>query len=367
MLRELALPIITVASLALSARLPAQTFTDEAAASGCADTSFAQGVSWMDHDRDGDLDLFVAGARGEANLLYRNDGVLPFAEIAGPAGIAGPMTDAHGCTVGDYDNDGWVDVDFDDDGDLDIHSASTGRDRLYRNSGNANHWLQVVPAGTVDNRSAIGATVELDIAGARQWRFLNGSAGAFSQNVLPAHFGLGAANVVDRLTVHWLDGTQDTLLAVPGDQRVSIPQSSGRASVSPIGAGCPNAGGLTPVVSNFGLPVVGQAFALSLAQGASSVPVFWLTSALPAPAPFPLGNGCVLQPDVAALLTLAVSTTSPTGGALRPLSVPASRALIGGVLILQALLLDPTGSPMPGIGLRLTLSNGVALRFGAAP
>jgi hypothetical protein len=381
-------------------------YTEIAAAAGVNYQPNTYGAHFADLDDDGDLDLFVAGARGEANLLYRNDRTLPLVEIAAAAGIAGPLNDGHGCTIGDYDNDGFQDVyvldfqgtnrlyrnlggmrfsevpqaaganatgqqgydcvfvDFDNDGDLDIHSASSGRDRLYRNSGNANHWLQVVAVGTVDNRAAIGATVEIEVAGRRQWRLLNASAGAFSQNVLPAHFGLAGATVVDRITVHWLDGTTDTRLSVAADQRVRIVQSSGAAAVSALGAGCANAAGRTPSLSSATLPVLGGTLSLVVANTVPSVPAAWLTSVSPLPSPFDLGNGCILQPSLATLITLAGTTTSAGGSSTLALPVPATRALLGLRLLFQTLVLDPTGPVVPVSGLRFTITNAVDVRLG---
>lgn len=364
------------------------------------------GCHFADFDNDGDLDLFVAGARGEANLLYRWDGTLPFVEIGVAAGVAGPINDGHGCTVGDYDNDGWLDiyvldfqgtnvlyrnlggmqfavvpaaaganasgqqgydcvfVDYDNDGDLDIHSASTGRDRLYRNSGNSNHWLQVTAIGTRDNRAAIGVTVEIEVQGQRQWRLLNASAGAFSQNVLPGHFGTGSATVIDRVTVHWLDGTTDTRTAVAADQRLTIVQSSGLARVTPAGVGCSNGTGSTPLLVGVGLPQLGASMSLSVGLGGGSVPVVFFTSAIAQPAALPLGNGCVLEPDLGAGIVLAAATSSTTGSAQTFLVVPSQTALLGADLIVQSILFDPGANLLPLVGTSLTLSNALGLQLG---
>ncbi|MBL8897246.1 MAG: CRTAC1 family protein [Planctomycetes bacterium] len=385
-------------------------YTEIAALAGVNYQPNTYGCHFADFDNDGDLDLFVAGARGERNLLYRNDLALPFAEVATAAGIAGPLADGHGVAMGDYDNDGWLDlyiqdfqgtnrlyrnlgtgslqfqqvanaaganasgqqgydcvfVDFDNDGDLDIHSASTVRDRLYRNSGNANHWLQVFAVGTIDNRSAIAATVEIEIQGRRQSWLLNASAGAFNQNHLPAHFGLGSATVVDRVTVRWLDGTQDTWTNVAADQRLRLVQRSGLASATIVGAGCPGTGGLVPSLSSLQPPLLGAPLVIALAQAAPNTPAFFLAALNPVPVPLPLGNGCTLELDLATSFALLQTSTNLVGNALLPVAIPSSREFLGAEILLQGVVLDPQGAPLPGGGPRLTLSNALALRLGVA-
>jgi hypothetical protein len=84
------------------------------------------GACWFDADADGDLDLFVANQSGAADALWRNEGA-HFENVAARLGVAGPRrtTDMGGvgCAVGDYDNDG----------DLDLFVAAYGRNLLYRN------------------------------------------------------------------------------------------------------------------------------------------------------------------------------------------------------------------------------------------
>lgn len=91
------------------------------------------GVALFDHDNNGTLDiLFVSGTNwpgdppaesGASSLrLYSNDGAASFREITAPAGLT---TQLHGmgCAIGDYDNDGWID----------LFVSCLGGNRLYRN------------------------------------------------------------------------------------------------------------------------------------------------------------------------------------------------------------------------------------------
>jgi len=77
-------------------------------------------VGMFDYDRDGDIDLFFTGGgeltgppieiRGRPAVLYRNNGNLRFTDVTEEAGVGGGAYYSHGCTVGDYDRDGWPDL-----------------------------------------------------------------------------------------------------------------------------------------------------------------------------------------------------------------------------------------------------------------
>ncbi len=109
---------------------PAAAAWVDATIPALADTIPSRGVSWVDFDGDGDLDLYIAD--NGANLLYRNDGEDPmepgswlFVDVAGDMGA-------------DLDNTGRGSVgvwgDYDNDGDPDLYLANdVGSNRLFRN------------------------------------------------------------------------------------------------------------------------------------------------------------------------------------------------------------------------------------------
>ena len=84
------------------------TFTNRSATSGIPNTPYGCGVAAFDYDRDGDLDLFLS-QKTFPNRLMRNNGGLQFTDVAAAAGVATP-TPATGCSVADYDGDGWPDL-----------------------------------------------------------------------------------------------------------------------------------------------------------------------------------------------------------------------------------------------------------------
>src|SRR5262249_22807249 len=95
--------------------------------------TFGSGVAWLDYDNDGFLDLFFAnganlraGKPSPGNALFRNTGKGTFVDVTQSAGLAGNGGFSTGVAVGDYDNDGF----------LDIYVAGYGANTLYHNNGN---------------------------------------------------------------------------------------------------------------------------------------------------------------------------------------------------------------------------------------
>jgi hypothetical protein len=96
---------------------------------GPTDARPTVGACWLDMDNDGDLDLYLANQSGAADAMWRNDGSA-FTDVAAALGMTGPprtkLEGGVGCAIGDYDNDG----------DLDIFAPNYGHNLLYRNNSN---------------------------------------------------------------------------------------------------------------------------------------------------------------------------------------------------------------------------------------
>jgi len=93
------------------------TFTDVTEKAGLAHTGWGQGVCVGDYDNDGNEDLFVT-YYGK-NVLYHNNGNGTFTDVSEKAHVAGNGAWSTGCAFVDYDRDGKLDlfvatyVDFD--------------------------------------------------------------------------------------------------------------------------------------------------------------------------------------------------------------------------------------------------------------
>jgi hypothetical protein len=85
------------------------TFTDVTAKAGVAHSGWGQGVCVGDYDNDGWDDLFVT-YYGK-NVLYHNNGDGTFTEVSEKAGVAGKAPRWNtGCAFVDYDRDGRLDL-----------------------------------------------------------------------------------------------------------------------------------------------------------------------------------------------------------------------------------------------------------------
>ena len=112
--------------------------------------TLGSGAAFFDYDADGDPDLyFVNGAplpgyvsqEIPANCLYQNNGDGTFTDITEKAGV-GDTGYGHGCAVGDYNNDGK----------LDLYVTNYGVNRLYRNNGDGTFTEVAESAGVTEPR-----------------------------------------------------------------------------------------------------------------------------------------------------------------------------------------------------------------------
>ncbi|HFE65353.1 MAG TPA: T9SS type A sorting domain-containing protein [Caldithrix sp.] len=214
---------------------------------GLNDSGRSGGSIWFDYDNDGDLDLFIVN-RIDQNFphlypgckLYRNDINInnKFMEVSNSLGI-GDTISADGCTVGDYDMDGDLDLylavrggrnkyfrndvnitgifseignqlnvsdtlntlgalngDYDNDGDLDIYAVNFHREicRLYRNNINTNNYLKIRLLDKIDHFDRQGSLVKVYLANTDSligMRVVDGGgSGGITQDEYDCHFGL---------------------------------------------------------------------------------------------------------------------------------------------------------------------------------
>jgi hypothetical protein len=110
-------------------------------------------------------------------------------------------------------------VDFDRDGDLDIITNSvSGPIRVYRNNESQNHSVSVELRDYLGNRFGIGAKIVIHYASGggpesrrHQIREIKSGGGFLSFDPLVAHFGLGKFEVVEQIEIQWPDGESTTV------------------------------------------------------------------------------------------------------------------------------------------------------------
>lgn len=199
------------------------TFTESTSPAFMLD-EITMNVTSGDFDNDMDIDLVVVEtgrAKNRPSHLYENMGEGQFVVHTNGWGIQGDVAGiGDAVTTGDFDNDGFLDL-FITNGSASYFLDSAGID-LYRNLGNANHWLILDLEGTESNRDGVGAQVFVLAGGVTQVANQTGGIHASSQDDHRIHFGLGANQVAAQVIVRWPSGTVDGLTNVVADQFMTI-------------------------------------------------------------------------------------------------------------------------------------------------
>ena len=202
-------------ALYLSGRRSFRDRADVARLGGHSMRYLGWGASMADFDLDGHLDLAVFNGHvypqadlpgmdttyAQPDFLYRGDGSGGFS--VGPLSDAGP-TVSRACVSADLNGDGWPDlVAIELDGALRV-LLNRGAEDL--SEGEARHWLGVRLRAASGVRDALGARVDVEWEGGARSATVR-TAGGYQAAVPPeVHFGLGAADRVRRLVVHWPSG-----------------------------------------------------------------------------------------------------------------------------------------------------------------
>jgi hypothetical protein len=222
--------------------LGGSTFEDATFAAGLGrHTQFlGWGCGFFDMDNDGWPDILICNGHvypeveqlkteagyAQQKLLYKNlrNGRFDDVSMQGGPGITVPVA-SRGCAFGDFDNDGDIDVV--------VNTVNDFPQLLRCDSSTQNNWLKVRTIGTKSNRSGIGArlrcvTRPVDEAKPHQQIDEVRSGGSYiSQNDLRVHFGIGKAEKVDVLEIHWPSGQVDTLKDIKTNQLIFVKEGTG--------------------------------------------------------------------------------------------------------------------------------------------
>jgi enediyne biosynthesis protein E4 len=257
----------------------------------------SMGIAVGDYLNNGRLDLYNTVFSDDYNPLYRNEGDANFTDVSYPAGIAEVTIPFLGWGDGflDYDNDGWLDLmtinghvypavdksdwgttfaqrpmlfhnlkagkfevvppvkgtglalttvgrgaafgDLFNDGKIDaVINPLDGPPILLRNvSQDHHHWVGLkLVGGAKSPRDATGATVYLTAGGVRQRRDVVSGGSFASSNDQRLHFGLADTSAVDKLEIHWPDGTtQNAALSAGVDRFYTIEEGKPSAAQRP--------------------------------------------------------------------------------------------------------------------------------------
>jgi len=128
--------------------------------------------------------LFHHGADGKLHDVSRGAGPIFERDFA-----------ARGLAVGDYDNDGAIDI---------LIGINGGAPLLLKNNAaKANNWLGLRLEGVKCNRDAIGAKITWTVAGKKHSRLKNNGGSYLSSHDPREVLGLGPAAKLDTLEIQW--------------------------------------------------------------------------------------------------------------------------------------------------------------------
>src|SRR5688572_27630037 len=214
-------------------------FSDVAAPNGVAHATrllSGWGLKFFDYDNDGLIDLFLANGHPddmiesysqqvrykEPLLLFHHEGT----RLADVSKQAGPVFQkafpARGLAVGDYNNDGRIDVLIGNNGEAPV--------LLKNNAGEGNHWLGLRLQGTTCNRDAVGATITWSAGDWKRTRYKSNGGSYLSSHDMREVLGLGAATRINSLEIKWPQpsGRVERFTDVPIDRYVAIVEGRGR-------------------------------------------------------------------------------------------------------------------------------------------
>jgi enediyne biosynthesis protein E4 len=193
------------------------------------------GLKFFDYDNDGLVDLFLANGHPDdmiesySQQVKYKEPLLLFRQVDGKltnvSAEAGPAFQkrfpARGLAVGDYDNDGRLDVLVGNNGEAPV---------LLRNrAGAGHHWIGLSLQGTACNRDAIGARITWSAGGVTRSR-LKTSGGSYLSSHDPREvLGLGAAAKVDWIEIRWPQpsGQVERLTDVAADRYHTVVEGKG--------------------------------------------------------------------------------------------------------------------------------------------
>jgi hypothetical protein len=194
------------------------------------------GLKFFDCDNDGNLDLILANGFPddlidrtsstvtwkEPLLLFHNEGKA-FRNVSAESGPVFAQTfAARGLALGDYNNDGAVDV---------LVSVNDGPPVLLRNHAAAgNHWLGLRLVGRKCNIDAVGATIVYQAGDLKRSRTKVGGGSFLSAHDPRVVLGIGPRTRFDWIEIQWPQpsGAVERFTQLPLDRYITIVEGTGK-------------------------------------------------------------------------------------------------------------------------------------------
>ncbi|MTI20946.1 T9SS type A sorting domain-containing protein [Fulvivirga sp. RKSG066] len=182
---------------------------------------YRKNIFWTDYDSDGDLDLFAMGHYNMKTDIWETKEGIPFNKIT--AGLLYDVVENDAMfSWNDYDNDGFSDLfEFDEN------------HQIYKNISNQNNWLKIRLKGRTSNSTGLGAKVFVKSNSEWQRSDVTTHHSYRVQQGFMLLFGLGKAEIVDSIKVHWPSGNKQYLTDVEVNQVLLIDEINAQETVLP--------------------------------------------------------------------------------------------------------------------------------------
>jgi hypothetical protein len=162
----------------------------------------------------------------ERKRVFLNARGRDFLDISALTGADGDG-DGRSIVAGDFRNNGQMD--------LVLRQAGGGPLIVYENRFPRRHYLEVSLRGKTGNRLGIGARLTALAGGQQLVRELYPLNSFRSQMPCVVHFGLGEATRVERLTIRWPSGQEQTLTDLAADRHIVVDEGGeGKSAVHTV-------------------------------------------------------------------------------------------------------------------------------------
>ena len=189
----------------------------------------AWGITPIDFDNDGWIDLaaIVETEHGTELRVLRNLGPSGFQDVSAQLHLNGlSLPGSRGLIASDVDGDGAADL---------IVSRVAGLPFLLHNvGGNLNHSAKILIHGLADNKTGLGTKVEVFAAGNWQKFEVSGSSGYLSQAAPVILAGLGAAAHPEIIRLLWPTGVPQDEIDTEARNTINLTELDRRGSSCPV-------------------------------------------------------------------------------------------------------------------------------------